>query len=217
MLRVRVRVPVAQLAEHSLNGVQRLCTQSEGQATRLQGRCSPRCAHVPPRAAAATTERERLDVPAPHERVHVVHPLHSERSQLMGHASVLHARRCSISVGHSAPPCCATLCGLRKRSCVPPPHERVHAPHATVSHAGTLQSTGHGIVLHARSLTSAAQSLPSNCAAVTIERWRSCRPPPHTTLQVRQPPHSDVSQCSGQGCEAHARVSSRCGQLWPLN
>ena len=59
----------------------------------------------------------------------------------MGHGCMLHWRWLS-SVGHTKPPCRGDIITLRVRSCVAPPQDLQHGPHAL--HSDVSQLTGHG-------------------------------------------------------------------------
>ena len=86
----------------------------------------------------------------------------------VGHVSVLHTR--CASAGHSSPPCACATVTVTDCTCVPPPHDTVHAPHTPRVYS---QWTGHGCALQSRVCsTSVGQAIPPCRGAVSTERAR---------------------------------------------
>ena len=98
---------------------------------------------------------------------------------------------------------------------MPPPHVTLQSVHAV--HDDTTQSTGHTCALHAFSSVSSGQVVPLNCALVITSRFRCALPPPHDSEHVDHEDHEDVTQSTGHGEVLHTAVSSREGQVSPLN
>lgn len=113
----------------------------------------------------------------------------------------------SESAGHGLPPeAIACFMARVRRNLLPPPAYGAHAPHDV-----TIQSTGHGSVLHARSCLSGGHSPPFS-AAVRTKRLRSWRPPPHVAVHRLHAVHDVTVQWSGQGASLHCAVPIFDGQ-----
>ena len=142
-------------------------SQWTAQGRVLQLRWSDRPGHeAPPCAGRTRTVRSRNCTPPPHWSVQVLHSSKADTTQStdagvgcgvgkavgsgvgrgVGHASWLQMR--CVESGHSRPPCAASRFTVTRCVCSPPPHERVHAPHACSMYS---QCTGHGCTLQLRS------------------------------------------------------------------
>jgi hypothetical protein len=144
----------------------------------------------PPFIGCCVTMRVRICVPPPQALLHMLHSVQALTSQFTGiaHGSVLHGR-VSRSAGQAMPPfigCCVTV---RVRTCIPPPHVRLHMPHSL--QALTWQSTGiaHGCVLQARVSLSGGQARPPLVGGCVTVRVRICVPPPQALLHMLHSVH----------------------------
>lgn len=212
-LRERERVPAAHVAEHALQALKALMSQSDGHGCELHALVSDCCGHTaPPCALAVSTARERACDPVPQDALHATHDAHWLTAQSVGHACVLHDLWCAVA-SHGTPPCAAGIIMKRKRACSPPPHEREHAAHA--DHCDSVQWIGHACAPHGCASVVAGQAMPPLSGAVVMLRHRDCVPPPQVTLHGDQAAHGDTTQSTGQASELHDRASDRYGQTTP--
>lgn len=86
-------------------------------------------------------------VPAPQDVEQLPHESQGVTTLSTGHAWALQAV-VSDMAGHKTPPCAGASICVRMRVAMPEPHDFEHADHAVK--AETMQSTGHGAVLHWR-------------------------------------------------------------------
>jgi hypothetical protein len=149
-------------------------TQSTGQLWALQLRVSCVCLHATPPLRGCTHVRERICVPVPHERVHVVHDDHCLTYPLSGQACWLQGR-VSCVCAHFLPPKRGCV-QARVRFCEPLPHDFVQVLQA--AQAPTEPSIGQACLLHDRASFSCGQALPPKRGSTWV-RERCCDPIPH--------------------------------------
>ena len=108
---------------------QGVTSQSTGQLRMPHSWCWLSRPHgLPPYFAEVSSWRNRLWIPTPHDRVHLLQEPHSDMTQSTGQSLSLHSI-CSDRLGQTVPPFCSLWTILRTRPRLPRPHCFVQADH----------------------------------------------------------------------------------------
>ena len=177
-------VPPAQLVLHAVQAVKASWAQSTGHACELQLLASslwPQA--LPPYLLGLSMERERREMPEPHETGQAVQVAQALIAQSSGQASIPQVR-ISLPWPHALPPNAGWTVVARKRCAMPPPHVLEHVVQA--DQALSAQSTGHWWLLQNLLASSAGQGLPPKAENVVTERVRRVRPAPHESEHALQ-------------------------------
>jgi hypothetical protein len=212
-LRERLCEPPPHVVLHSVHSTNEPTTQCTGQGARLQSLTSLTAPQAPPPlAAAVTTVRERVCVPASQLTEQSPQDVNSVRTQSTGQGSELHACD-SDRNGQATPPWLTLRVTARERLCEPPPHVVVHSVHAC--HVSTTQSTGQCCMLQPVESPRGGQETPPNAAGVATVRLRDMEPPPQVVVQSLHGIHPDRTQSTGHESVWHDCVCSRKGHTTP--
>lgn len=144
-------LPPPQVLLQALHSLHKLLldTQSTGQAKVLQAFFWAVAGHfLPPRAASATTLRERLCLPPPQVLVHLDHFVQALVAQSTGQGFLLHGLDSLMILGHLAPPNKGEVVIVRDFLVTPEPQDLEQVLH--LLQPVTTQSTGQAWVLHLR-------------------------------------------------------------------
>ena len=207
-LRDRTCVEPPHVTAHVVHALQSCKMQSTGQGVAPQDCSSTSAGHSAPPCIihVVTLRKRRCEPPPPHEALHASHSPYSPTAQSIGHAAVLQSDS-SVSVGHCTPPKPAATSMARERVCLPPLHERVHAPQSL--HFDVTQSRGQLLELQPSVCVSDGHARPPCAGTVEIPRARSLVPPPQVKLHAPQANHVATSQSIGQAPVLHACVSTK--------